>query len=268
MTANTLHLPGTPRHQAIQRAILQAFADDTTILTIGVFGSTVRPDCDEWSDIDLDVLAPAEHVTRAQLQIQHLANYLNAHGFPTLLVVWDGEDNSAEILLESLDRIDITIHAPETSKSEVLPDLILIRGDAHELPKSGRPALTANDAEHQLRYLHDKMPIVALYVAISLRREELWGALMLLQHMRESIMDIYGLTRGSTLPKRHFMKHAEKDLQDALGETLTTYEADSIKTGLRRMMSLYRNYCDQISNGRLRVSEAQAAVFERVETLL
>ncbi len=52
---NAARLPGTPRQQSLQRAIVQAFAEDPAIITIGVFGSLARPECDEWSDIDLDV---------------------------------------------------------------------------------------------------------------------------------------------------------------------------------------------------------------------
>ena len=44
-------LPGTARQRAIVRAILEAYAGDESILTIGVFGSLARPDDDEYSDI-------------------------------------------------------------------------------------------------------------------------------------------------------------------------------------------------------------------------
>jgi hypothetical protein len=249
------------------RAVLRAYAEDDTILTIGVFGSAARPDCDELSDIDLDVLVPVEQLARASTQIQQLVSALNAQGFPTLLVVWDG-DNAAEIVLESLDRIDVTIHTPETSKAEVLRDLVLIRGEASYLPKQGIPAIASQEVERRLHYLHGKLAIDALHVAHKLKRDNLWGALVLLNLLRERVMDIYGLSRGSTLPSRYFVKHAETELREALGQTLTSYEQGSIVLGLKRLIQLYRVQCDAISNGRLQISEAQAKVFDRVEALI
>jgi len=48
----TESLLGTARHRAIVRAILEAYADDESILTIGVFGSLARADGDEYSDME------------------------------------------------------------------------------------------------------------------------------------------------------------------------------------------------------------------------
>ena len=259
-------LPGTPHHQAILRAVIQAFAEDESILTIGVFGSLARPDCDEYSDIDLDMVVPVEAPASAAGKIRHLIDYLNANGFPTLLVAWD-ETHTAEILLESLDRIDVTVHTPETSKAEVLRDLILIRGDRSSLPREGRPAITPHAIEPRLRRLHDKFPILALGVATSLRRKRLWDALMLLQAMRESIMEIYGLAHGSALPVRYFRKHAEVDLHEALGKTLTGYAPESIAASLMQIVDLYRAQCGRLSRGRLSVTEAQRVVFDQLRSV-
>jgi len=255
------------RHRAILRAVLQVYADDASIQTIGVFGSLVRPDCDEYSDIDLDVVVSTEAVALASRKIQRLIDCLDVTSFPPLLAAWDG-DHAAEILLKSLDRIDITIHAPEDSKAEVLRDLILLRGERSSLPPVGKLAIAAHEVGPRLHRLHDKFPILALNVATSLRRGRWWDALRLLQMMRESVMEIYGLARDSTLPVRHFIRHAESDLQAALGETLALYRPDSIATALKRMVGLYRAQCSRLSAGRLFVSEEQATVFDRVESVL
>jgi len=263
----TESLPGTAKHQAILCAVLNACAKDESIQSIGVFGSLVRPDCDEYSDIDLDVVIPAEALASASGKIRYLIDYLNATDFPTLLVAWDGE-HAAEILLKSLDRIDITLHAPEESKAEVLRDLVLIRGDRSSLPAEGKPAIDLHDVEQRLRRLHDKFPILALGVATSLRRKRLWNALSLLQTMRETVIEIYGVARGSTLPVRYFVKHAEEDLQQALGETLATYQPDSIAAGLMHIVNLYRSQCDGLINDRLFVTKSHKAVFDRLESML
>ena len=263
----TESLPGTAKHQAILCAVLNACAKDESIQTIGVFGSLVRPDCDEYSDIDLDVVIPTEALASASGKIRYLIDCLNATGFPTLLVAWDG-DHAAEILLESLDRIDITLHAPEDSKAEVLRDLVLIRGERSSLLAEGKPAIDLHDVEQRLRRLHDKFPILALGVATSLRRGRVWDALLLLQTMREAVMEIYGLARGSTLPVRYFAEHAEKELQQALGETLATYQPDSIAAGLMHIVNLYRSQCDGLINDRLFVTKSHKAVFDRLESML
>lgn len=263
----TESLLGTARHRAIVRAILEAYADDESILTIGVFGSLARADGDEYSDIDLDAVIPAEAVASASTKIERLVDHLNRSDLPVLLVVWDG-DHAAEILLESLDRIDITFHTPEVSKAEVLRDLILIRGDRGSLPAEGRPAIEPRAVEARLRRLHDKLPIHALSAFAHLRRGHVWNALFSLHAMRESMMEIFGLARGSTLPVRYFVKTAEVDLQEALGKTLAAYEPGSIAAALCQLVNLYRAECDRLSDGRLSATESQSAVFDRLCTLL
>jgi len=167
-----------------------------------------------------------------------------------------------------LDRLDVTIHSPATSKAEVLESLILIRGERDALPVEGSPAITARAAQERYRYLHGEMPLLAIYVAAKLRRGKLWSALQGLQTMRNAVMEIYGLTRGSTLPSRFFIKHAPKDLQDSLGATLAIYDLAPIAESLRRLVALYREECGRLSNGHLSFSEGEAKAFDRIELLL
>ena len=60
-------LPGTTRHQARLRAIVEAYEHDERILAIGVLGSVARGTWDEWSDRDLDIVTNEvshRHATR------------------------------------------------------------------------------------------------------------------------------------------------------------------------------------------------------------
>jgi len=256
-------LLGTAHHQAILHAVLQAYAADESILTIGVFGSLARADGDEYSDLDLDVTLRAEAIAPVDDKIQHLVAHLDAAGFPTLFVTRDGW-GGAEIVLRSFDRIDITFRRPEDSKAEVLRDLVLLRGDRASLPEQGKPAIAPDTVEARLRRLHGKFPITALVAMVNLRRGRLWYALTLLEEMRRGVMEIYGLSRGSTLPERYFVKLADDEVRQALGETLATYQLDSIAAGLLRVMELYRSRCVWLSNGRLAVTPEQETVFDHV----
>jgi predicted nucleotidyltransferase len=259
----TRSLPGSVRHQAILRTILDAYADDASIQTIGVFGSSARPEGDAYSDLDVDVTLPGEAMASARGKIQHLIAQLNASPSPVLLVAWDG-DNAAEILLKSFDRIDITFHPPEDSKAEVLRDLIMLRGERTSLPVQGKPAIAPDAIEVRLRRLHAKFPILALEVAASVRRGRRWDAVNLLDEMRRGLMEIYGLSRGSTLPVRYFARQAEADAQYALGGTLATFSMESIVAGLKHLVDLYRAECVRWSNGRLAITPAHTAVFDHL----
>ncbi len=260
-------LPGTPRHQVILRAVLEAYADDASILTIGAFGSLARPDCDAYSDLDLDVTLRAEATAPVGDKIQRLVARLEAAGFPALFVTRDGR-GGAEILLKSFDRIDITFHLPEDSKAEVIRDLVLLRGDRTSLPAQGKPAIAPDQVDARLRRLHEKFPISALQVAVNLRRGRLWAAIMLLEEMRRWVIEIYGLARGSTLPARTFVEHADSDWHRALGDTLTAYQPESIAASLDRLVNLYRAECSRLSDGRLAMSEAHEAVFAHLREWL
>ena len=65
--------PGTPRHQALLRAIVSHYKDDPRVRAVVVFGSLGRGDWDALSDLDLDVvLADGVPVDVAQ-EIEGLA---------------------------------------------------------------------------------------------------------------------------------------------------------------------------------------------------
>jgi predicted nucleotidyltransferase len=264
----TATLPGRQRHQTLLRAVLAAYAADLSIQTIGVFGSVARDDCDERSDIDLDVVVFPEALPEALGKIQHLIDHLNAHGLPVLLTAWDEDEASAEILLASFDRLDITLHASQTSKSEVLRDLILICGNRDELPVQGIAAITPARAETRLNHLHGKLPILALYAADKLQHGKLWSALMGLQSMRDAVIEIYGLAHGSTLPHRFFAKEAPSDLRERLAASLATYDVPSIAAGLEILADFYCTQYNQISNGRLVIREEHLFAFEQAISVL
>ena len=259
-------LPGTPRQQAILQTVLQAYAADADILTIGVFGSVVRSPY-ELADIDLDVTVAEPALLQAPNRVQALIDYLNTNSWPIVLAAWDGP-HAAELILETLDRIDLTIHPPETSKAEVLRDLVLLRGERQQLPVSGKPALTPEAMEARLKRLHEKLPVLAVGAAVKLRQRRLWDVLNLLHEMRAGLMDIYGLARGSTLPARYFARHARAELQQALGETLATYDTASAARAFRQIVTLYRDEYVRLSAGRLALTEAQTRTLDRALRLL
>ena len=70
------------------------------------------------------------------------------------------------------------------------------------------------------------------------------------------------MVRAILLPERYFVRLAEDEVRQALGETLTTYRPDSIATGLLRIVELYRSRCIWLSNGRLAVTPEQETVFD------
>jgi len=53
-------LPGTARHQALLRTIIEPYEQDDRVLAIGVLGSLGRGTWDEWSDLDLDIVTTGE----------------------------------------------------------------------------------------------------------------------------------------------------------------------------------------------------------------
>ena len=53
-------LPGTGRHQALLRAIIEVYEHDERVLAIGVLGSIARGTWDEWSDLDLDIVTTGD----------------------------------------------------------------------------------------------------------------------------------------------------------------------------------------------------------------
>jgi predicted nucleotidyltransferase len=103
------HYPGTPKHQAILRAIVAHYENDPRILVVAVFGSLGRGNWDEHSDIDLDVviadqvnLNALEELTRLCLTFEPLGEHL-------AVIIPDGID-AGDVMFESLLQMSVRYH--------------------------------------------------------------------------------------------------------------------------------------------------------------
>src|SRR6266542_3729398 len=69
-------MPGTARHQALLRTIVEAYEHDERVLAVGVLGSLGRGTWDEWSDLDLDVVIADDAVLDAVTEAHALCEAL------------------------------------------------------------------------------------------------------------------------------------------------------------------------------------------------
>jgi hypothetical protein len=111
-------LPGTPRHQALLRAIVEAYEHDERVLAIGVLGSLGRGTWDQWSDLDLDI------VTTGEIDAIAEAHRL---GGPDALVL-PTRPGEVDVVLRSLEEFSIRYHPLGTTNAHIVDDLKIVSG--------------------------------------------------------------------------------------------------------------------------------------------
>jgi len=181
-------LPGTGRHQALLRAIVEVYEHDERVLAVGVLGSIARGTWDEWSDLDLDI------VTTGDIDAVAEGHRL---GGPEALVI-PTRPGEVDVVLPSLDEFSIRYHPLGTTNSHIVDDLKIISGklDRDQIVAAG---LTVSRLPRQLELIVSEALRFAIGVHIRLRRRHFWQAVWLLDEVRLRLMELFATGRGMRL---------------------------------------------------------------------
>jgi predicted nucleotidyltransferase len=170
-------LPGTARHQALLRTIIEAYEQDDRVLTIGVLGSLGRGTWDEWSDLDLDIVTTGE--IDAVAEGQRL-------GGPDALVL-PTRPGEVDVVLPSLEEFSIRYHPLGTTNAHIVDDLKIISGAlsrgqivAAGVAESRPPRSLELIASEALRF--------AIGVHVRVQRQQVWTAVWLLDELRARLI--------------------------------------------------------------------------------
>src|SRR5437868_1187484 len=101
--------PGTHYHQALLERIVDYYKDDNRILAVCLFGSLVRGNWDQYSDLDLDVVIEDRVQIRVVEELQNLCASFQQLGENVLIILPGGTD-SGDVVLESLNELSIRYH--------------------------------------------------------------------------------------------------------------------------------------------------------------
>jgi hypothetical protein len=256
-------LPGTPRHQALLRAVVGYYAGDPRIRAVAVFGSLGRGNSDQYSDLDLDVVIGDGVAIDVLAEVSALCAPFAAIGERAALIVPDGAE-AADVVLASLMELSIRYHPLATTSPNIVDSLLVLAGPLDtaaivsagvERPQPASPPLVEM-LERCLRY--------AVGVDVALQRRQLWAAIESLHRMRALAMALFAASRGGVRPYQLFQAEAGAALDAALGATLPQHSLASARAALIHFLDLLEHDLPALTDGRLQLTEAQRAVLAQI----
>jgi predicted nucleotidyltransferase len=255
--------PGTPRHQALLRAIVSRYQDDPRIRAVVVFGSLGRGDWDAFSDLDLDVVLVDGVQVDVDREVAGLADPFSAAGERVALVVPDGAD-AVDVVLESLMQLSIRFHALGTTKPAIVASMQVLAGSLDRGQIAAAGLANRKPSDEPLDRLLDRCVRYAAVADVGLRRSQAWITVEVLHRMRGILMELFARSRGGGRSYQRFEAEAEEWLQERLGATLPRYALPSMRDALLRLLDILERDLEPLTAGQLELGDAQRAVLERV----
>jgi predicted nucleotidyltransferase len=241
-------LPGTARHQALLRSIVEAYEHDARVLAIGVLGSIARGTWDEWSDLDLDI------VTTGELDAVAEGRRL---GGPDALVL-PTRPGEVDVVLPSLEEFSIRYHPLGTTNAHIVDDLKIISGnlDRDQIVAAG---LRVSRPPRSLELIVSEALRLAIGVHIRLRRRHVWQAVWLLDDLRARLMELFATARG-VLPVREFDALATPELKGRMGTLLARDDLQGVERALISALDLLEHDLPSLSNAAYELTPQQRGV--------
>src|SRR5512137_1240571 len=119
--------PGTAQHQALLRAIVAQYKDDSRVLAVIVFGSLGRGNWDAYSDIDLDVVIADGTTLDVLCELEQLCEALATLNEKAALIIPDGDD-AGDVVLKSLMQLSIRYHPLAQTSPNIVESMRVLVG--------------------------------------------------------------------------------------------------------------------------------------------
>jgi hypothetical protein len=255
--------PGTPHHQALLKCIVSHYRDDSRILAVCLFGSLVRGNWDQYSDLDLDVVIEDGIQINVVTELENLCTAFQPLGETSLIVLPNGED-SGDVVLKSLAELSIRYHTLATTSPNIIDSLQILVGKidlaviqaAGSANRKPQRSITEDDVNRFLRW--------GVEVNIGVQRRKFWQAAYLLQRMRETLIDIFAFSRDFPRAFPAFEANADRAIQQLLGAALPTYSLESLQASLSLMLDILEDHLEELSNGKLHLTDNQREVIAKI----
>ena len=262
LTDTQRHYPGTPRHQAVLRAIVDHYEDDRRVLAVAVFGSLGRGNWDQYSDIDLDVVIADQVNLNVVEELTQLCLAFEPLGEHIAVIVPDGVE-AGDVVFESLLQMSVRYHPLATTHPNIVDSLqvLMWRIDHDVIAAAGvanvRPGKSLEQTLGRcVRY--------AVVVDVALQRHDLWDAVEALHGMRFLLMELYTLAHSGQRPVQFFQAKADAELQAELGHTLPQYSLVSVQESLERCFGILEHDLGHLTNERAQLPDVYRDVLEAV----
>jgi predicted nucleotidyltransferase len=256
-----MELPGTTIHKQILSALLNLFKQDKNVREFIIFGSLVRGNWDKYSDLDLDVVVNDAKQEIVRQEVNNLLKVLEINHLKVLRY-FEEFTNEYVFIFDSLDRMSIRFHLLEDTHPAIIDSMRILYGDlTSEQIKASQNMIHKKDLDFQI--LNNKFLEHAIYAQLSIRRNKLINASFFLNKMREIIIEIYVKSRSRR--EFDFEEIADQKIRKAVANIFSTLDANSSIRILKRLIDLYLNSINEISMGKIILSNNEKEILEKVD---
>jgi predicted nucleotidyltransferase len=256
-----MQLPGNKTHQKILQLLVKLFQNDKNIQAFIIFGSLVRGNWDKYSDLDLDAIVNSTDNEMVQVEMKQVINILSSSGF-TILTSFEEFPNEIVVILESLDRISIRFHLLKDTNRSILDSMQILCGTLtkEEIIKS----TIQKEKNTNPELLSNKFLELAIYVPVSIKRNNLMNAYFFVNKMRQIIIQIYINSHGI---KREFdfENNADIYLVNDLKKTYGNCTNQEIKQSFILLLNIFEQKIDKISAGKFVLTKNQLILLQKVK---
>ncbi|HEX6799615.1 MAG TPA: nucleotidyltransferase domain-containing protein [Ktedonobacterales bacterium] len=260
-------LPGTPRHRRVLAATITHIAAQPWARALVLFGSLARGNWDEYSDLDLDVVIADDTHVDPVAELERLCASFAPLGERSAVIVPKRGDEG-DVVLESLLGLSVRFHPLATTSPNIVSSMRLLWGHV----AVGEIAAAGRASQSSVTSAPDDLLGYALRQAVEastkLRRGRLWMAINALNECRDALFTLYGVARAAPRPLHAFEAHADGDLERRFAATQPAYDGASIRTALLAVLELIERDLEDISCGRMVLSEQQRALIVAVRSRL
>jgi predicted nucleotidyltransferase len=230
-----LALPGSSHNQALLQKILDFYAADKRVRAVILFGSLVRGNWDEYSDIDLDLVIADEVTLDAEAELKQLCAFLG----PVALIVPNGSD-SGDVVLDSLLEFSIRYHPLSSTSPNIIDSMQVLAGSLDHAAIYAAGAANRKAAPGEPAGLLDECLRYTLEIDNALQRRNHWLALELLHRIRQRLMPVLAppeVLRSFTF----FEQQAGSSLERKLAGLVATVDPGSQEQALSHLLTLLQD---------------------------
>jgi predicted nucleotidyltransferase len=244
------------------RAIVAHYEDDPRILAVAVFGSLVRGNWDEYSDIDLDVVIVDGISLNALEELTRLCQAIELLGERLAVLIPDDAD-AGDVVFESLLQMSVRYHPLAATHPNIVDTLQVLVGRIDHSVIAAAGHANRRPCQSIEEILAECVRFAAV-ADIALQRHRLWDAIEVLHRLRTLLMELYTVTHSGQRAWQFFQANADPDLQAQLGNTLPHYSLASAQASLVRCLDILEHDVGHLTNDQLQVPDAYRKVLQAV----
>ncbi|MGB4966275.1 MAG: nucleotidyltransferase domain-containing protein [Microgenomates group bacterium] len=260
---NNINNIGNSHHQKILSQLVTLFSHYPNIKMFGIYGSLATGAWDTYSDYDLEVIIESNDAEEIARYVELIKDLLSKNEREVSICNYEGDGKWA-LVLENLDRINITFHTADYIKPYVLDSLVILSGGMNKDDLSA--SLSQKELPiNLLTFLHNRFFDLAINVEVAIQRKEPITAINELHELRALLMNIYLASRDLQLTNK-IDRILSAEMKQTLSLTYPQLDLEDIKKCFDLLVDTYIEKLSFISNNKIKPDERYKIIAEKIKT--